>query len=192
MFPTPTLEPYGPLTTLFNPPASCIFTTTVLGSEAFIGYHPDLGTDLACFPTSATPQDTALPVSSSTLATSTISSNNSTSTRGSTETTTAQTTGPTSSQILGLPSLLRYYSPGICPVGYSYNTPCSLCCSLSSPTNRFKTRRLPISQSLHPPPPMSAVPPAIMSRFHTSALARTTPCGRCVLDMSLQSPTLGG
>ncbi|KAF1814021.1 hypothetical protein P152DRAFT_301790 [Eremomyces bilateralis CBS 781.70] len=124
------LVPLGPLTTLWTPPASCLSTTTQWGQlgqtgALFIGYHSDLGPDADCFP-SHRAEPTGSPVTTALIAFSTVTGPTPTpipSIVGFT-TITPTPTGPFKADPLfsqtGYTSKVAYYSPGICPSGYTY------------------------------------------------------------------------
>jgi hypothetical protein len=127
----PALITLGPLTTVWTPPASCLSTTTQWGdwySAFFIGYQPNLGVDADCFP-SHKPTAIASATTSPLVETSSV-------TTGLTPTTFVTITGyttmfptPTDANLPAQPLLktspsydwhAAYYSPGICPSGYTY------------------------------------------------------------------------
>jgi hypothetical protein len=127
----PALVTLGPLTTVWTPPASCLSTTTQWGdwySAFFLGYQPNLGVDADCFP-SHKPTATASATTAPLVAISSV-------TTGPTPTTFVTITGyttvtptPTDVNNPAQPLLTTrsnydwhaaYYSPGICPSGYTY------------------------------------------------------------------------
>jgi hypothetical protein len=124
------LERYGALTTLWTPPASCLSTTTYWGASFFIGYQSDAGGGLQCYP-SIVPTPTKsdglhVPVTTSPL----IATGTTTGSDTLYVTITGYTTiysdisSPPTPQTSLYPYATFYYSPGICPSGYTYAITC--------------------------------------------------------------------
>lgn len=119
-YPTLALVSLGALSTQWTPPGSCVSTTTVWGNSFFVGFQSALGLDSGCIPTptagsqTATPQfttdssgSTAFPIAWITPAPISTSTSSATSTPN---------FFPSGYRI----SSVAYYSPGICPSGFTY------------------------------------------------------------------------
>jgi hypothetical protein len=121
-----TLITQGPLTTQWTPPASCLSTTTKWGSYRglFLGFHQEVGIDLDCYP-SLNPMPTAAATTSPLLSTGTTTEAGSPKVFVTVTGFTTYTPAPTITKTplwptRGIVSDVAYYSPGICPSGYSY------------------------------------------------------------------------
>lgn len=104
--------PYGPLTTLWTPHSSCLFTITSYSGSYYQGYIPSLGVDPACYPPSNAAATTSV------IVTSTPQSEPSLSTSRPIPDT---TTGVVPRDLVNAVNL---YSPGICPSGWTYALSC--------------------------------------------------------------------
>lgn len=123
-----TLVSQGALTTQWTPPSSCLATTTLWGSYRgyFLGFHEQVGIDLDCYP-SLLSQQTASVTTSPLIVTGTTTEASTTkpyvTITGFTTYTPSITLTKTPffpSSPGGLVSDIAFYSPGVCPSGYSY------------------------------------------------------------------------
>ncbi|KAF1812663.1 hypothetical protein P152DRAFT_345454 [Eremomyces bilateralis CBS 781.70] len=115
----------GALNTQWTPPSSCLSTTTLWGSSYFLGFQSTIGLDSECIPNAfATPTESIV---TSALIQITTDTNEPTPSTYATITGYTTLTPSATRTALGqlmpaseIISSVGYYSPGVCPSGYTY------------------------------------------------------------------------